>query len=262
MPRGAVFRGLEIELHRHPGLRVLRVVHPREQQIEEHRHDWSYIGIYTAGRYLEGYDGGEGLMSGPSAVLHPAGRPHADAIAEQGLETLTVEFDLAWLRRHGFSFFIDRSRLWSGGPSAHAAREVASIVTSRCSEAVIGAATSKFLHIATQSEAPVTPPWLGRARTELHRASVASTNELARRLELHPAYLARAYRHVTGEGLHETARRSRVEHASSLLRNSSLALAEIAVASGFCDQSHMNRCFNAVLGRSPAKIRGERITVG
>ena len=32
---------------------------------------------------------------------------------------------------------------------------------------------------------------------------------------------------------------------------------EIAVAAGFCDQSHMNRCFRAVLGRTPLVVRGE-----
>ena len=101
MSRATNFDGLEIELHRFAGARVLRVVHPGEQRIEEHRHDWAYIGLYTAGRYRERYDGGEADMSGPCAVLHPAGRPHADVVEAEGLETLTIEFDPAWLRLHG-----------------------------------------------------------------------------------------------------------------------------------------------------------------
>ena len=98
MSRATNFNGLEIELRRFSGARVLRVVHPGEQQIEEHSHDWAYIGLYTAGRYRERYDGGEADMSGPCAVLHPAGRLHADMVEIEGLETLTVEFDPAWLR--------------------------------------------------------------------------------------------------------------------------------------------------------------------
>jgi AraC family transcriptional regulator len=110
-----------------------------------------------------------------------------------------------------------------------------------------------------QAEQPTAPSWLGHARDCLNEAS---TNDLARRLDLHPAYLARAYRYATGEGMHETVRRSRVERASNLLRHSYLALADIAAASGFCDQSHMNRCFKAVLGRSPMRVRTETIAVG
>ena len=85
------------------------------------------------------------------------------------------------------------------------------------------------------------------------------TREIARRLDLHPAWLARAYRHFRGEGLGETARRHRVEQATALLRRTDLPLAEIAHDAGFCDQSHMNRCFAAVLGRTPAIVRTERL---
>jgi AraC family transcriptional regulator len=57
--------------------------------------------------------------------------------------------------------------------------------------------------------------------------------------------------------MHETLRRRRVEQACKLLRRSTLALAEVAASTGFCDQSHMNRCFQAVLGRTPARVRME-----
>jgi transcriptional regulator GlxA family with amidase domain len=55
----------------------------------------------------------------------------------------------------------------------------------------------------------------------------------------------------------EAQRRRRVEAASRLLRFSTQPLAEIAIAAGFFDQSHMNRCFGAVLGRTPLAVRAE-----
>jgi transcriptional regulator GlxA family with amidase domain len=61
-----------------------------------------------------------------------------------------------------------------------------------------------------------------------------------------------------GEGVGETRRRRRVEAASALLRSTRLPLAEVAVAAGFCDQRQMNRCFSAVLGRTPLRVRRER----
>ncbi len=42
-----------------------------------------------------------------------------------------------------------------------------------------------------------------------------------------------------------------------LLREDASTLADVAAASGFCDQSHMNRAFRAVLGRTPVQVRGE-----
>ncbi len=59
-----------------------------------------------------------------------------------------------------------------------------------------------------------------------------------------------------GEGLTETARRRRVERALAAVRHSALPLAQVAVEAGFCDQSHMNRCFQAVLGMTPNRVRG------
>ena len=253
------FKGLEIELHRHPGARVLRVVHPGEQSIEEHDHDWAYIGLYTAGRYLERYDGGEADMSGPCAVLHPAGRPHADLVHDDGLETLTIEFDLAWLRLHGFEGRLDRSRVWSGGGIGRAARRLAALLASpNADEAMLGAATAQFLEQALAEAPTEAPRWIGDARRWVSD-SHSSTAELARRLDLHPAYVAQAYRSAAGEGISETLRRRRVEAASTLLRRTHLPLAEIALEAGFCDQSHMNRCFSAVLGRTPLRVRQERL---
>ena len=253
------FKGLEIELHRHSGARVLRVVHPGEQEIGEHCHDWAYIGLYTAGRYLERYDGGEADMSGPCAVLHPAGRPHADTVHDSGLETLTIEFDAAWLRLHGFAGKLDRSRVWSGGSVGQASRHLAALLASpSSSEAALGEATAQFLEQALADEPVQAPSWVSDARRWIEEEPRASSTELAQRLGLHPAYVAQAYRKAAGEGIGEALRRRRVETASALLRRTQLALAEIAIAAGFCDQSHMNRCFSAVLGRSPLHVRRER----
>lgn len=256
---GATFKGLEIELHRFSGARVLRVVHPGEQQIDEHSHDWAYIGLHTAGRYRERYDGGEAEMAGPSAVFHPAGRPHADEVESDGLETLTIEFDPAWLKLHGFDSKADRSLVWSGGRVGLAARRLSAMIARESAdEASIAQATARFLEIALFS-APCAPPhWLNGLHNKLTSAEAENTARLARNLALHPAYLARAYRAAAGEGLGETQRRRRVERASALLRRSAMPLAEVAVAAGFCDQSHMNRCFAAVLGRTPLAVRRER----
>lgn len=259
MADGARFKGLEIELRRFSGARVLRVVHPDRQEIDEHRHDWAYIGLYTLGRYHEIYDGGEALMAGPSAVLHPAGRPHADVVESVGLETLTIEFDRAWLRLRGLDVPLDQSRVWSGGEVAlHGGRLARLLSQEAISEDEIGEATAQFLRFAFHSEEHIFPAWVDQVTGALGSSTAPSTVELARTLDLHPAWLARTYRAATGEGLQEAARRKRVERAVTLLRGSDLPAAEVALASGFCDQSHMNRGFRDTIGRTPAAVRAEQ----
>jgi AraC family transcriptional regulator len=256
--RVANFQGLEIELHAFAGVRVLRVVHPDAQVIGEHAHDWAYIGLYTAGRYRERYDGGEADLCGPCAVVHPAGRMHADVVDVEGLETLTIEFDPAWLKLHGFAGELDSSLIWSGGPVGLASRGLSALLGAKTvDEAVLGRATAQFLDFAISAKPHSAPPWLAEVHDRLSQDTpVVAT--LARKLGLHPAYLARAYRAATGEGVCEAQRRRRVVSASALLRRTALPLAEIAIAAGFCDQSHMNRCFSAVLGRTPLSVRSER----
>jgi AraC family transcriptional regulator len=87
-----------------------------------------------------------------------------------------------------------------------------------------------------------------------------STLSIASRLDLNPAWLARAYRAAAGEGLQDTLRRRRVERALELLATTDMCLAEVALAANFCDQPHMNRCFRTVIGSTPAEVRSRRAT--
>ena len=83
-------------------------------------------------------------------------------------------------------------------------------------------------------------------------------SDLAREAHRHPSWVGSAYRHATGEGLPETAARMRVERATRLLRETDEPYASIAYDAGFCDQSHMNRTFRRVLGRTPVAVRKDR----
>ena len=44
-----------------------------------------------------------------------------------------------------------------------------------------------------------------------------------------------------------------------MLERADLGLADIAAATGFCDQSHMNRGFREVMGRTPAQVRSAKL---
>jgi AraC family transcriptional regulator len=253
------FHGLELPLRTFSGARAVRVVHPGGQDIEEHRHDWPSLTLHGLGAADEMYDGGELRISGPSAVLHPAGRSHADRIGEAGLETVSVQFDPAWLRSGGAAVHLDQTRCWSGGRVGAASRRLAAVWTCEdVSELTLAHATYGFIAMALTETGETAPAWLDHVSRALDADTPPSTQAIAGTLGLHPAWLARAYRAAVGEGLQDTSRRRRVERAVALLRQTDDAPSDIAAAAGFFDQSHMNRGFRQLLGRTPSRVRAER----
>lgn len=75
--------------------------------------------------------------------------------------------------------------------------------------------------------------------------------ELATVAGVSPSHLSREFRRAVGVPQHRYQLLVRVERARALLRKG-MAPAEVAIDSGFCDQSHMTRWFKSVLGVTPA----------
>ncbi len=80
-------------------------------------------------------------------------------------------------------------------------------------------------------------------------------NKLAAECGLSVHHFARAFRISTGVPPHRWLLQHRVERAKDLLRNSTMPLADVAVACGFADQSHFTRVFAARVGVSPGAWR-------
>jgi AraC family transcriptional regulator len=253
------FHGLEIGVRRLSGARALRVVHPAHQIIAPHRHDWPLLTIPALGGYLEEDEKGIVSVEGPAVILHPAGCHHANGIHQNGMETFSIEFDPAWLSERFDPSALGRSHYWIGGGVSHSARALARLwSSSRATDAELCLATTEFLSMAFSEEASRPPEWLGRARQELVGAGKRTAADLGQALGLHPRWVAHAYRLATGEGLHETVRRRRLEQAVQMLRATDDPIAEIAAACGFCDQSHLNRTLRSLTGRTPLQVRAER----
>jgi AraC family transcriptional regulator len=84
---------------------------------------------------------------------------------------------------------------------------------------------------------------------------VPGVAEIARAAGVHPVYLARTFREHHGMTIGEYVRKLRIEHACRLISTTGAPLSEIALAAGFCDQSHFSRTFKRVTGSSPAEYR-------
>jgi AraC family transcriptional regulator len=245
------YTGATVALRETSGAALSRIMHPPSQRIEPHRHDWPVLAIYRLGGYCEETEAAANTFDGPSVVFHPAGADHADQVSAAGLETVSMSFDRAWLDTETRALLPHKSWSRAGGVAAHAARKLACAWLQPCTtEADLRAATSRFFREALAAPSPRRPSWIDDVETSIEMQQASAP-------DLHPAWVARAYRAWRGEGLVETTRRRRVERAVQMLRASAETLAAVAADAGFCDQSHMNRSFHAVLGRTPLEVRRE-----
>ena len=240
------------------GARSVREVHLGGEDVNEHRHDCLTLTVPLAGGFRSVTEIGEASLSGASVVVHPAGAAHSAFTFDDGLEAVGIHLDPAWLRCSGVAANVDRTYYWIGGRAGAGARRLARAwMTGEYGKSALAAMTARFLSFALAERPPPRPRWLDQVDKAIAAQTPPLSGSLTRKLELHPGWLAQAYRAAKGEGLRETARRKRVERAIALLRRSDCALAEIALQTGFCDQSHMNRAFRALIGRTPLEVRAD-----
>jgi AraC family transcriptional regulator len=232
-------------------------------RVEEHRHANPYLWLHVLGAHAEAGDVAEAAVAGSTAMFFPAGSAHGMAVRDVGLASIIIEFDEAALGRAlGPHVDLRRPRLWTGGLLARRARRLARLwLAETVSDVDAFDVTQAFLAqaLGAPDERPG-PSWLGALDAGLDVSErVPGADALARRFGVSGPWLARAYRRWRGEGIGEAVRRRRVETAAVLLETETAGIADVAIQAGFCDQSHMTRAFNQLLGRTPAAIRAARL---
>ena len=238
------------------GASVKRVIDPSHARVPEHAHDWPLLSLFVIGAYSNETEVGQKFICGPSAVFYRAGAAHRNTIAAVGFEQIEIEFDPAWLGRAWLPTVPVAQ--WLGGGVGREARLLAHACEVETSENRLRAALQRFMEDARQQPKRETAAWIGTLTQRLSDDTTLRISDLARGASRHPSWVGSAYRQAAGEGLLEAAARFRVERATRLLRETGEPYAAIAFEAGFCDQSHMNRTFRRVLGRSPAAVRDER----
>jgi AraC-like DNA-binding protein len=99
--------------------------------------------------------------------------------------------------------------------------------------------------------------WLLRLRDYLD-ARCTEPFQLANVVEVagrHPVHLSREFRRHFGKSMSAFIRERRLLWAAELIKRDRMALAEVALQCGFCDQSHFTNAFRKLMGISPAQYR-------
>ena len=94
-----------------------------------------------------------------------------------------------------------------------------------------------------------------------HHAEAIALADLSRVAALSPFHLHRVFTRTTGLPPHGYLLRVRINRARDLLRRG-LAPTEVALTTGFADQSHLTRHFRRLVGVTPGRFRAATVTPG
>lgn len=248
------FKGVKLALRDLSGAKAYRVLHPGGQHIPAHAHDLPFISIRRIGSYVEELETKTVVIDAPSVSIHPAGRAHADHVSAEGLETLSIEFDPAWVQ----AGLIGEPKVFIGGDLTRAAHRLASTWASGASEEVLQAGTSDFLGRALREpDSSVSSDEVLRVSRRF-AAGELSASQASAMLGVSGAWFLRRFGEIYGETARQAGLRQKIEVAVQLLRTTDEALASVAGAADFYDQAHMTKAFRQVLGRTPSSVRRER----
>ena len=92
-----------------------------------------------------------------------------------------------------------------------------------------------------------------------HVGEPISLADAAEVVYLHPSYLSRAFRRITGMTFLDYLSNLRVREARKLLETTTMPLQRIAEACGLGDATHFGRVFRRVTGQAPGKYRKKKL---
>ena len=226
---------------------------PARLRLPPHAHQQATLNLVLDGEYSETLGGGAARAHGPATLIaKPPGTVHSNQVGAMPVECLVIEVpaDAApGLEPICRSALIARS---GGKLRAELARP--DDVTPMVVEGLVLELLAE-LRSSLRLRPGAGHPWLLRARDLLHdEPGPSSLTDLARKVGLHPIYVARAFRARFGSAVGEYARSLRVERARRLLHHD-LPLSEVAARAGYSDQSHLTRDFKRAFDQSPGAYR-------
>lgn len=256
-----VFRSLALD-----GFDVVEAWFAPGDELASHTHDRACVAVMLAGSFDLRIEGRCHHCPATAVFIEPAGENHANYIGAAGARVVVVQPDPAkaeFLRP--FAGLLHRtSHRYHAGIAERAARlagelEGADDLAPLAAEGIVLEMLVSLARVG-DGEVRQAPAWLLRAQELLHArfAEPLRTAEIAREVAVHPAHLARVFRRCFLVPMGAYVRRLRLEWVARELVGSDVALAELALAAGFADQSHFTRAFKRYSGLTPSAYRRTR----
>lgn len=248
----------------HSDIELQEIVYPAGTALPRHAHATAGFCLVLDGTYAERY-GMRSLDCRPRTVtFSPAGAEHQNVFAQATSHCFTIDVAPSWIDRLGESSMMLRDPMaFDGGTLAPIAERLLResrerdastqlIVEGLVLELIGTAVRNARLAIEAKPSAAIRR---ARELLEAHYAEPISLSDVATATGRHPVYVASQFRRVYGETIGDCVRRLRVEHACRDLARSERPIVDVALASGFANQSHFTRVFKRATGMTPAAYR-------
>jgi AraC family transcriptional regulator len=229
-----------------------------------HAHERAMCTHTLRGRWVQDIRG-RSLDCMPDTLLtKDAGESHVDRFMQPGIDVLMIEVERGRREelRPSLDMLIESQHVREDGVGPLAWRialeldepdDLAPIVVEGLVLELLGTAARRH---SPRSDRPP-PPWVERAKELLIATASrpARISEVANAINIHPVRLARAFRTFVGISPGGFVRRIRLDRAACELISTEHPLVDIAMSSGFADQSHFTRAFKRHTGLAPGQYR-------
>jgi len=247
-------------------LRVTSAWFAPSLRLGRHHHARGSVSVILAGGYDSVIGGVDKRCGAETVVMTPPAEPHHNVFLPGPTQMLVVELGEGLDELPPDSArVLDRPDSFPSPGAAQLASRTALEVEHPDRFAPLSCAglALELLAVALrlrESSERSPPRWLFRARDLLHESSdeATSVSALALAAGVERTRLIRAFRRHFRTTPAAYLRKLRVERAARLLVETADPIAEIAVAAGFADQSHLNRVFKRSMGCTPASFRARR----
>lgn len=229
-----------------------------------HAHENSLFCLVLGGSYTE-IGSQQTRVCKPSTFLfHAAGDPHAEHFHQAGGHSFIVEIPLNRLVELPEKFNSAKSSsMFSNGNIPLLGKRLYEEFrhfdkfSSLIIEGLVYEIFGEVCRRTVVSRGERSPIWL-KTVEELLREKFdkrLTLAEIAQTVDIHPVHLAQSFRRHYQMTVGGFVRRLRLEHSRRQLLYTDQTLAEIALSSGFSDQSHFTRLFKVEFGQTPHAFR-------
>lgn len=245
------------------GFRFTEKAYPNRLEIPKHSHELSHFCFVISGNYQEQIANKTDERNPTALVYYPPDVTHAEKHHTNGKHFL-VEIDtknLERLKDYGAKLndplsLQNNESLWFAGKMYRefSERDAFSSLALEClaNELLIFASRQH-----TRTRERKRPLWLEKTIEILQANSSEPFNlsDLAEFVGVHPTHLARVFRQFERCTIGDYIRQIRIENARNKILSSNESLVQIALNTGFADQTHFSRSFKNVTGMTPNEFR-------
>ena len=243
--------------------RITSVGFEAGSRIEPHYHDRPNLGVMLQGSFDLSFGSRHFDCKPGTLFLEPAGETHCNCMGCRGAWVLALQPDPGAADLNGaLDRMFQAPANWSHPLALHIGLRIVREVeqADAFSTLMIQSLAFELLALAGRTlsrPAGVTPAWLGRIEGLLcdSRPERLTLTDVAREAGVHPAHLARQFRHRFGRSLGRFLLDRRLEWAARQLVSTERPISRISLEAGFADQSHFTRRFRDYAGRTPLRFR-------